>query len=299
MPHRFNHDDTGAAAAALQDAAIAQNALDIANIKGQRIGKSSTYATLPVTAELTLDDWAYLDTDDVGTGTTESPQYPMGVYVFDGTDYQFSHTLGRDDGIAYVNTVAEMVNKSTFYELLLNDSPAIAGLYWVTKHGKVYEVHDTAVDETLVFRHDVSSGVGLFTSMAEANNVNADSLSPETEGKFSILDQLESLRKVDGSFHFRMYWPELDIEVEWTQTSNPVTSPVNTVTGFVDLSDPGTDTNFLGLAASSSTSSFYDASPATTSWFYSVGAKGLYLGGLPATRLPPRKSANVELYVIG
>ena len=59
----------------------------LSNITGQYAGKGATFAALPsLDAEgeaLAAGDWAILTADDVGTGTTEVPQYPSGLYVRD------------------------------------------------------------------------------------------------------------------------------------------------------------------------------------------------------------------------
>lgn len=62
-----------------------------------------------------------------------------------------------------------------------------------------------------------------------------------TSDMYCILDQIESFRGSDGTFEFRMMWP--DIGNSWTQSSNPVTTVgvvgylpgVVTHSGFVSL----------------------------------------------------------------
>jgi hypothetical protein len=57
---------------------------------GRVVGTSSTFATLPTTFEsagVKVNDVAFLDTANKGTGTDASPQYPRGWYRYDGTKY--------------------------------------------------------------------------------------------------------------------------------------------------------------------------------------------------------------------
>ena len=74
-----------------------------------------------------------------------------------------------------------------------------------------------------VFSHNTAGG--LFSSQEDALSKNPGD--PEAD-LYSVLDQLESLRSVEGSFHFKLCYPEVTGEAggscnEWTQTSNPVT----------------------------------------------------------------------------
>ena len=131
-----------AAAAAAQDAAIQANALALANITGQYIGLSATFAGLPVTPDTTDGDWAKLTADDIGTGTELDPQYPQGAYRYDGSAYSFAfESGGSGSGNIPVATVAEMIKPSTWYELTAEDAPAQKGIYWVSASGEIFEGH--------------------------------------------------------------------------------------------------------------------------------------------------------------
>lgn len=59
--------------------------------RGLFIGASGAFATLPVSNSIRpavqVDDWALLTLDEVGTGSIPAPQYPRGVYRYDGTAY--------------------------------------------------------------------------------------------------------------------------------------------------------------------------------------------------------------------
>ena len=71
-----------------------------------------------------------------------------------------------------------------------------------------------------MFSHDISGG--LFTSGPDALTKNPTN--PEAK-LYSILSQLEAFRLTDGSFHFKLCYPE-EVQYynhcnEWTQTTNP------------------------------------------------------------------------------
>lgn len=76
---------------------------------------------------------------------------------------------------------------------------------------------------TLVFRHDSTNGV-FFNSPEEALSTNTDNPSA---AKYSILDQIEEIGNIDGTFKFKLHWPEYDRTNIWSQTCNPV---INTCT---------------------------------------------------------------------
>ena len=74
-----------------------------------------------------------------------------------------------------------------------------------------------------MFSHDTAGG--MFSSTEEALSKNPDN--PEAP-LYSILSKLESYRNADGSFHFKICYPEKKAAKlghcnEWIQTSNPVT----------------------------------------------------------------------------
>ena len=38
------------------------------------------------------------------------------------------------------------------------------------------------------------------------------------DADFSVLDELEDCRRMDGKLHMKLFWPELDASQEWKQT---------------------------------------------------------------------------------
>jgi hypothetical protein len=99
--------------------AIASLTNKFANITGQYIGSAAIFASLP-TVGATNGDWSYLSADVIGTGTALSPQYPKGVYIYNGTAYSFGFEIGSNaqelllsEAIAGVNTTPKLLAAST------------------------------------------------------------------------------------------------------------------------------------------------------------------------------------------
>lgn len=78
------------------------------------------------------------------------------------------------------------------------------------------------------------------------------SLDKDQETLFSRLSEWPKWRRNDGYFHFKLCWPESDLEcVEWMQTHDPTTSPWVRDVGLVLLNSPyEDDAPFHGLTAS-------------------------------------------------
>ena len=167
-------------------------------------------------------------------------------------------------------------------------------------------VHDAmfgpllSVQEGLVLRQVIPN---FFTSRAEVESFNAASPDPITEVKYSRLDQLENLRSADGLFYFRMVYPDIGVEAVWTQSSNPLTVPEDTVSDFTLIS--GGDNTFRGLAFDTpngaSPGAWLNGQPNTGNWWWSAAAQIRWAGaggaGLPASQTAGNSSAHVEIYV--
>jgi hypothetical protein len=117
-------DSVTALGSATVQGAIASLANKFANITGQYIGSASTFASLP-TAGATNGDWSYLSTDTIGTGIAQSPQYPKGVYLYNGTTYSFGFEIGSNaqellltEAIAGVSATPKLIAASTLKSYL-------------------------------------------------------------------------------------------------------------------------------------------------------------------------------------
>lgn len=128
-----------------------------------------------------------------------------------------------------------------------------------------------------VFRHNISGG--LWTTWEEVmsndyNNPNSD--------KFSIMDKIKNM-KINGEWIFKMIFPDAGIENIWAQTHNPFEtySTGTPVPGYRPISIGSSSNSFGGLAKSIGTSAFMDCNPNSANWWYPIGAKSIYNGGIP------------------
>ena len=151
-----------------------------------------------------------------------------------------------------------------------------------------------AVRWTQVFAHDTSGG--LFKSAADALSKNTDNPAAKL---FSVLSQLNNLRLDDGSFHLKLCYPELGKCNEWTQTSNPATR--STVENFKAIKlGLGSSFTGLGVSPASSSHTFIDNTPSSSTWFYAIGARSSWGGSDtipgPYPEQSPHKVKRVELF---
>ena len=87
-----------------------RDALDVMVVTGDYVGSDTTFAALPTASTggktAVNGDWATLTVDVIGTGTAEAPEFPKGIYLYDGAAYVFAFALGSDYGDA---TLAELL----------------------------------------------------------------------------------------------------------------------------------------------------------------------------------------------
>ena len=153
-----------------------------------------------------------------------------------------------------------------------------------------------------MFSHDTSEG--LFTNDEDALSKNPDDPSAKL---YSILYQLEDFRGADGSFHFKLCYPEV-IGIggsscnEWIQTSNPATA--RTITGFkaitLAFTKASRDTQWSGIGKSVAGDTFIDDAPTISSWWTAIGAFKYYPVSSGSGKIPgptPNAVTKVELYV--
>ena len=152
-----------------------------------------------------------------------------------------------------------------------------------------------------MFSHNTAGG--MFSSTEEALSKNPDN--PEAP-LYSILSKLESYRNADGSFHFKICYPEkmaakLGHCNEWIQTSNPVTE--GNIKGFkkIYLAFPknGGGRDWVGIGKTGKSGpSLIDDTASAASWWMAIGATGNNPAGsknIPGPWLNNVK--KVELYV--
>lgn len=174
-------------------------------------------------------------------------------------------------------------------------------------------IHSTPLS-TLVLRQDITGNTNLFASLAEANNFpDAD---PENSSKYSILDQVEGLRRADGQLEFELTYlgssrtdgGTEDLVTRWEQTSNPFVNGTNpgddVVVGYQLLSTNVASLDFGGLALTNtsvtSETAFYNGQPGVSDWWASVAAFQFWTTtGIPAFRGAANHTATAyELRVL-
>ena len=143
----------------------------------------------------------------------------------------------------------------------------------------------------LVFRQKES----YYADLTEPLSFNT---STPTADKYSILSTLEDFREA-GKFTFRMNMTLLSNGTPtnpqiWSQTSNPVTSVGEFVSGYTPINISYTVQNWAGLAKGTSGSALIDGSVGTTNWYYAVGSTTAWSGGIPGPGVPV---SMVELWV--
>ena len=130
-----------------------------------------------------------------------------------------------------------------------------------------------------VFHHNNHWGNVLFS---DANSY-AEAKSSNTVDKYSVLGNIANYKN-SSNWEFMLQYPDVDTSKynRWTQTSNPVTSN-NTISGYTAVGTPSwTGSAWNGIALSSSTANtFIDGSPETGTWYYAIGAKAAWKGGVP------------------
>lgn len=150
-----------------------------------------------------------------------------------------------------------------------------------------------------VFSHDTSGG--FFTTY---NALRKNPGDPNAR-LYSILYQLEDFRGSDGSFHFKLCYPELtgiggSSCNEWIQSSNPATG--RTIRGFKAISlafTRGSLGSWKGIGKSVSSTNFIDDYPQNGAWWTAIGARRGHPKG--SSKIPgpqPHVVTKVELYAI-
>ena len=161
-----------------------------------------------------------------------------------------------------------------------------------------------------MFQHDASGG--LFTNYADVGSQNPQ----EPDSKlFSILNQLEDYRNIEGKFQFKLCYPDLtwgrDGKTcnEWRQSSNPFTD--STITDFEAISlafvKDCYNEDWKGLGKNSGGNdqeAVIDDAPSKDLWCSAIGVKsslfgdGKFPGPNDPTNLENSITSKVELYVL-
>lgn len=136
---------------------------------------------------------------------------------------------------------------------------------------------------------------GTYLPLDEWKSHNANDPS---KPNYSILDQLETFRGSDGTFHFKLEYAlsaSPDNTNIWRQTSNPIKK--KGVTGYeaVDVEMNGFDWGGLEKTRGSQPGALLHGNVGQGSWWYAIGTNDVYKGvGIPGAGRP---ETLVELYI--
>ncbi len=144
-----------------------------------------------------------------------------------------------------------------------------------------------------VFYHYSNGYANLFSS---SDNLASNSVNDVN--KLSLLNILDKLKYDDSKYEFLLEYYSFTGYNRWTQTSNPATSDVSTVTGYNAVNISWTAEGWGGLAISNQSNTFIDGSvnPATN-WFYAIGSYNYWNNGIPACSSTDPEKVNSHLWV--
>ena len=146
----------------------------------------------------------------------------------------------------------------------------------------------------------------VFYHNAQNNTVwwtggDAEALSSNIADKYSILGQLDNFKRSNGEFEFLMESPSVAGFNRWKQKSNPATSAVGTITGYVPTNVSWTTNGWGGLGRSADTANaFIDGTPttATSNYWYPIGQKQNWIDSANGrSGIPVANMGVQELYL--
>ena len=154
----------------------------------------------------------------------------------------------------------------------------------VTKKGIVYATEINEVDNTSMktktelnanwvrlFYHNSSAGTVLFSSKDEFLKCNV-------ANKISDLWALEQFRGKDGKFELLLQYQNSTGYNRWKQSSN---FTKETIAGYEAVACSWTSNYWGGLEPDTATNTWVDGSVNHSNWFYAIGPRVTYNGGMP------------------
>ncbi len=169
-------------------------------------------------------------------------------------------------------------------------------LYWAPKPNLGRDLYDMPIKVTSdnaiwarIFYHQCKEGSVLFSSLAEAKNI-------QTTDKYSRLGLLDSgdTYKINGKYEFMLCYPNNTTQYNrWKQTNAPQnefitpSSSGGQVTGYEAVHIDWTSNYWGGLERNNESTTSYsptwlDGSCGHGNWFYAIGAASVHGDGIPS-----------------
>ena len=254
--------------------------------------ESSSYTTKTNTATIRDGNWHMYTISWTVNGTLKIyidgaliGSHTIGAMVHAGTFRTFVVGSAWDYGYGGYSGYIDDVK---LYATQLSDADVLE-LYQakasVSKNGKLFvnEICETnlvtkeaySAKWTRIFYHNNKSGTVLFGS--DKNEF----LSCHTTDKISDLWALERFRDKDGKFELLLEYGDETGYNRWKQTSD--FTKTTAITGYEAVACSWTGNAWGGLALSQDSATWVDGSPnsGSSSWWYAIGSKSVYQGGIP------------------
>lgn len=131
-----------------------------------------------------------------------------------------------------------------------------------------------------IFHHNNLNGTELWSSISQSSLEDGY----DVLHRQSILAYLDDYKGESG-FEFLLEYSDLEGYNRWIQSTNPLKTTKNSsmtkVPGYQSVSISWNTANWGGLAKSNSGATLLDGSIGNNNWFYAIGAKTNYNGGIP------------------
>lgn len=182
-----------------------------------------------------------------------------------------------------------------------NNGATTSGIYKVDSDGAggnpPYDCYCDQVNNgggwTLVFNHNTAGGYWLSQGEADFYNLGSPGLGTN---KYSILNKIDEL-KSGPKYEFKIFYPEFNLTNHWKQSFDPRSggSPIRPVAGYQAISIGSTANLWGGLERHGGSNTFLDGSVNHPNWYYSIGSRVAWGGGIPPHTSPA--TDRVQLFI--
>ena len=147
-----------------------------------------------------------------------------------------------------------------------------------------------------IFHHNAHWGNVLYSNA----NSFAEAKSSNTVDKYSVLGNIANYKN-SSNWEFLLQYPDVDSTKynRWTQTDNPTTTTIAngdgsaTAGGYTAKHIDWTGNYWGGLTLSTAGDAFINGSVGHSNWYYAIGAKTAWKGGIPGPANDPTSTVNL------